>query len=377
MYTIVKRENQPKSQIKLSVSIPFSEVDANKIAAIAELKQTIEIDGFRKGSAPDKMIIDRVGEMEVLSRASRITLNKVFPKILEDEKIEVISAPNIEITKLAEGNDFEFTAEVATMPALILPDYKKFKTDVPESDPKEHEVSDEELTNFIDSIRKQRATSAKKAEKEQKGEKTDEKIEITADDLPPLDDVFVKSLGEFDNVDDFMTKVRAHLAEDKLIKARQKRRGAILEKLASETSAEIPEILVEQELDRLSMQFDGQLRNMGIDVKTYYENIKKTPEELRNDWRADAEKRVKVNLALPEIASKENIAPDMELVNKEVEHVMQHVKDADPSHTRIYVYGALLNEAVLDFLETGKRPEKKEGDNAQESGHVHDENCRH
>jgi FKBP-type peptidyl-prolyl cis-trans isomerase (trigger factor) len=380
MYTILKKETQPKSQIKLSVSIPFSEIEASKQAAIQEIKDTIEIDGFRKGTAPDKMILDRVGESEILDRASRIALNKTFPKILEEEKIEVISAPQIEVTKLAEGNPFEFNATIAVMPVVVLPEYTKIKDVVPATDPAEHEVSDKELTDFIDSIRKQRAQAVKKATQEQAGQKDAAPVEVTEDDLPALDDAFVKSLGQFDGVDDFMTKVRAHLSEEKLIKAKQKRRGAVLDKLAAETTTEIPDILVEQELDRLSMQFENQLRSMGLDSTTYYDNIKKTREELRNDWRDDAEKRVKINLVLPEIANKEKIAPDMETVAKESEHVMAQVKDADPAHTRLYVYGALLNELVLEFLETGKKPEKKEGAHSHdhgEEGHVHDENCKH
>jgi FKBP-type peptidyl-prolyl cis-trans isomerase (trigger factor) len=366
MYTILKKEAQPKSQIKLSVSIPFSEIEASKQAALQELKNSIEIDGFRKGTAPDKMITDRVGEGEILDRASRIALNKIFPKILDEEKIEVISAPQIEVTKLAEGTPFEFNAVLAIMPAVVLPDYAKIKDAIPETDPKEHDVSDEELTKFVDSIRQQRAQAVKNAQTPA-DKKDDAPAEISEEDLPALDDAFVKTLGQFDGVDDFMTKVRTHLSEEKLIKAKQKRRAAVLEKLATDTVAEIPDILVEQELDRLSMQFENQLRSMGLDATTYYDNIKKTREELRNDWRADAEKRVKINLVLPEIANKEKIAPDMETVAKESEHVMSQVKDADPAHTRLYVYGALLNELVLEFLETGKKPEP----------HVHDENCKH
>lgn len=374
MHTIVSKKELPKSQIELSVSIPYSEVEAAREEAIRDIKETVDIDGFRRGTAPDKMIIDRVGEETVLERAARIVLNKEFPLALEAEKIDVISAPDVRVTKLAAGNPFEFTATVAVMPKITLPDYAAIGSSIAAIDEAKHVVDDAELGKFVDSIRTERAKVAKRAVLENTGEKV-ENVEVADTDLPALDDDFVKTLGQFENVDDFMTKVREHLTEEKILKAKQARRAEILEALAAAVSVEVPDILVEQELDRVLLSFEGRIKQMGVNLETYYKEIGKTVDELRAEWRPDAEKRAKINLVLPEIATKESIMPDMTIVNREAEHIMTQIKGADLARTRLYVYASMMNELVLEYLETGVKPvaQKAHG----EEGHVHDENCSH
>jgi FKBP-type peptidyl-prolyl cis-trans isomerase (trigger factor) len=375
MHTIVSKKELPKSQIELSVSIPYSEVEAARAEAIRDIKETVDIDGFRRGTAPDKMIIDRVGEETVLERAARIVLNKEFPLALEAEKIDVISAPDVRVTKLAAGNPFEFTATVAVMPKIVLPDYTAIGASIATVDEAKHVVDDAELGKFVDSIRTERAKVAKRAVLENAGEKV-ENVEVTDTDLPALDDDFVKTLGQFESVDDFMTKVREHLTEEKILKAKQARRAEILEALAAAVTVEVPDILVEQELDRVLLSFEGRIKQMGVNLETYYKEIGKTADELRTEWRPDAEKRAKINLVLPEIATKESIMPDMNIVNREAEHIMTQIKGADIARTRLYVYASMMNELVLEYLETGVKPVAQKSE-ATDAGHVHDENCNH
>lgn len=374
MHTIVSKKELPKSQIELSITIPYSDVEAAREEAIRDIKETVDIDGFRRGTAPDKMIIDRVGEETVLERAARIVLNKEFPLALEAEKIDVISAPDVRVTKLAAGNPFEFTATVAVMPKITLPDYAAIGASVAAIDEAKHVVDDAELGKFVDSIRTERAKATKRATLETAGEKVDA-VEVTDADLPALDDDFVKTLGQFESVDDFMTKVREHLTEEKILKAKQTRRAEILEALAAAVTVDVPDILVEQELDRVLLSFEGRIKQMGVNLETYYKEIGKTVEELRAEWRSDAEKRAKINLVLPEIATKESIMPDMNVVNREAEHIMTQVKGADIARTRLYVYASMMNELVLEYLETGVKPVAQAAHG--EAGHVHDENCAH
>jgi FKBP-type peptidyl-prolyl cis-trans isomerase (trigger factor) len=115
---------------------------------------------------------------------------------------------------------------------------------------------------------------------------------------------------------------------------------------------------------------------MGVNLETYYKEIGKTADELRAEWRPDAEKRAKINLVLPEIATKESIMPDMNIVNREAEHIMTQIKGADIARTRLYVYASMMNELVLEYLETGVKPVAQKSE-ATDAGHVHDENCNH
>jgi len=82
----------------------------------------------------------------------------------------------------------------------------------------------------------------------------------------------------------------------------------------------------------------------------YLKQINKTEDDLKKEWRGDAEKRVKTDLILPKIAKEEDIKPDEERVEKELEHLKEHHKDINDDHARVYITHALTNEKVFDFL---------------------------
>ncbi|MFC1775564.1 hypothetical protein ACFLY0_01860, partial [Patescibacteria group bacterium] len=83
-------------------------------------------------------------------------------------------------------------------------------------------------------------------------------------------------------------------------------------------------------------------------------HIKKTEEDLKKEWRTDAEKRAKTQLVLNKIAVEEKIVPEKEKIDHEVKHLMEHYKDADENAARSYVETILTNELVFQFLEGGK-----------------------
>lgn len=370
MYTLIKKTQKEHSEIELSVEIPASEIDRQWQGAIEELKANISMAGFRDGKVPDAIVLDRVGEEGVLEKAARRALNKVFPALLEAEKIEVIAAPNIELGELKKGEPVTFTATVATMPTVTLPDYQALAKEVLTK--RTHKpVADEDVTTFLNGIRRQRALAVKKAEHEGKGMSAEDlaKIEVSEDEYPAIDEAFIKTLGSFADVDDFMKQVRTHLEEESLARHNQTVRADIIEAIVDKTTVDLPEILIEQELDKMEHQFKADIKNMGLDFNTYLEALKKDMAAMRTDWRDNARKRAVANMVLPEIAHREKIAPDMAQVETEAAHVMQQVKDADPARTKLYVYSVLMNEKVFEFLE-GKEVKKMEP-------HVHDEHCGH
>ena len=90
---------------------------------------------------------------------------------------------------------------------------------------------------------------------------------------------------------------------------------------------------------------------MGFTVEDYLAQIKKTEEEIKRDWRGDAEKRAKLEMIIHSISQKENIKPTEEEIEKEVTNIMTMYKDADPVRARAYVENILGNEKVFAFLE--------------------------
>ena len=113
-------------------------------------------------------------------------------------------------------------------------------------------------------------------------------------------------------------------------------------------------IIVEAELDKMTAQFKGDIAQMGAKFEDYLKHIKKTEEDMRKEWTPDAEKRVKIELVLHKIATLEKIVPPEDEVTKEVAHILEHYKDADPGRARNYVVEIITNEKVLQFLEKQK-----------------------
>ena len=98
-------------------------------------------------------------------------------------------------------------------------------------------------------------------------------------------------------------------------------------------------------------RLESDITNAGLNFKDYLEKIGKKEEDLRNDWKQDAEKRAKLQMIINSISEKENLKPTEEEIEKEVASIMQVYKDADITRAKTYVEQVLGNEKVFKFLE--------------------------
>ncbi len=177
--------------------------------------------------------------------------------------------------------------------------------------------------------------------------------------LPELNDEFVKQLGAFDSVDALKKNIADGLLQEKKDKEQQRVRVLIIEAIAKEITAEIPEILVGRELDKMIDEMRGSIEQMGMKWEDYLLHIKKTIEALRAEWHGEAQKRVRIALALREIARKENINPAPEEIEKKSNEILSQYesqrdtdKHIDPDRLREYAQGIVKNEKVFEFLES-------------------------
>jgi len=90
---------------------------------------------------------------------------------------------------------------------------------------------------------------------------------------------------------------------------------------------------------------------MGLKVEEYFSKLHKTEEEIKKEWRKEAEKRVKTHLILSEIAKSENITAPENRLKEETDRLLKKYSDADPGQAKAYIAGVLLNEQVFLFLE--------------------------
>ena len=339
-----------KSEIEINGELPADKFEEYYKQALENLSANLEIPGFRKGKAPEDVVLKHIPENTVLSEMAELAMRDAYPKILEENKLDAIGRPDIMITKIARKNPLGFKIKTATIPAVILPDYKKIAKETKSKIPTkelETEVTEKEVEDTILNIRKSRTP-----QKESKEEEESKKEEIKEEDLVPLTDEFVKTLGEFKDVEDFKVKLKENIAVEKKNIAQEKTRLKIIEAIMEKTKADIPDILVDAEAEKILYRMKSDISNMGMKFEDYLTHIKKSEEDLKKDFRKDGEKKAKLSLTLHEIAKTEDIKADKAQVAKEVEMIMAHYKDADKSRAEMHAEQVLTNEAIFKFLET-------------------------
>lgn len=384
-FTVTKEDG---SQVKIEGEIPFAELAKERSKAIAYLGTDIELDGFRKGHVPENVLVGKIGEMRILTEMAERTLAKVFPKIGEVHKLDMIGQPQVNLTKLAPDNPLGFTLTIAVLPKIDLPDYKQLAATVNQSKASAA-VTDEEVETQVKDILRQKiayerlqAKAAEPTPETDLGDTTElptpesvdkeakththadgtvhegpahaEPEAVKDEELPELTDEYVKGLGQpgqFTSVDDFKTKLKEHLAIEKEREVNAAHRAKITDTIVEATKMELPRVLIDSEISQMWSQMESDLERANLSMDDYLGHIKKTREELVADWKPAAEKRATLQLVLNEIAKVDAIEPDKGLVDAQVDELKEQYKDADETRVRIYVESILQNEAVMKMLE--------------------------
>ena len=131
--------------------------------------------------------------------------------------------------------------------------------------------------------------------------------EIKVKELPELDDEFVKDVSEFNTVDEYKADVKAKLTERKEKSAESKLETALIDALLANTEVEIPACMIDQEVDGYIRDYEYRLQSQGGSLDMYFQYTGMTMEQLRENFKADAEKQVKTRLALSKIVKTEKI----------------------------------------------------------------------
>lgn len=367
----IEKKDLPKSEVEFKIVIDEKEFESYHAKGLATIQQVVEVDGFRKGNAPEDLIIKKYGDMIILEEMANIALREAYVKAVEEHKVSPISEPQVTITKIAKGNPLELTIVVPVMPEVTLPAYKKIAKEAMKDDEK-IEVTDKDIQVVLEELRKGRATQhdhehgedcdhdhdEEASEPVAEIESTDAKDGVVKNEtnaevvLPELNDEFAQSFGEnFKSLDDLKLKVSENLKLEKEQKLREKRRSAIMEKLIAETKADIPEVIVEGELANMLAQMKQDITRFGGTWEDYLTHSKKTEEQLKADWTKDAEKRALSQILLHKIAQLEKLTATEEEIEVELVRVLATIQDADENRAKAYLYQALTNEKVLKFLE--------------------------
>ncbi len=322
-----KSEALIEGEITVETMRPYAE------AVVKEAGKDFEMPGFRKGQVPENILRQNLNMAHVWSDAAHDALGDLYPEILELHELAVISSPRVTFTKLAPENPLGFQIEIGLMPEFKLPDYKKIGKKAAETK-KIAETTEAEIEETIAYIKKSREKS------QQDKELTDENI---------------KEFGDFKNLAEFRARIKENLLHEKEMDASRAIREQIAKDLAEATKIELPEIVVEEELQIMRKDRAAELDRLKMSTEDYLKQLNKTAQELEKQELEYVERQLKTRLILGKIAEEEKIVPEEKEVEQNSEYLMRRHPESDPEQVYHYVVNMLTNELVLELLEGKKK----------------------
>ncbi len=378
----VTTQKLPESQVLLEIEVDPDQMERSLDKAYRRLAQKVEVPGFRKGKTPRNMFERHVGRDRLVREAIDILIPEAYNKAIEDEDIDAIAQPDIELVK---DEPLSFKATVAIRPDVDLGDYKSLRVEKPAP-----EVKAEDADAAIEDLRRRYAlhepverpvktgdfvTAAVRVvigEREvfkdedaefqlrdgatvllpgfregltgmRKGETKE--IEVTVPDgegqlagktgiattavkevkeekLPDLNDEFAGQVGEgFPSLAALRERVENDMRERLQGNEEEEYRNeAVAALVENAAKLEFPPVLVDREIERI---VHDQAHQAGMELERYLELIKRSAQELVDDLKPAATERVRRSLALSQLAEDEGIQVEPAEVDTEIEKLVE------------------------------------------------------
>ncbi len=384
-------ETLSPTRAKLTVEVPFEELKPSLDAAYKKIAQQINVPGFRKGKVPPAVIDRQVGRGPVLDEAINEALPKMYVQALQDNDIQPLAQPEIDITKFEDNESLEFTAEVDVRPEITLPELEGLEVTVDDVT-----VSDDDVDEQVTALRERFATlndvdreaaegdfvtvdlkamrdgevvegaevsgmsyqvgrggmldgldealtgmkagdektfSSNLVGGDQEGLDVEVEVKVGAvkeQELPELDEEFAQTASEFDTVDELVADVRTRLERGKRLEQAAAARDAILEKVLDMVEVPLPDSVVDSELNARRENVEQQLVYAGMTLEQYLESEGQTAEEFETDLAQRTRDAVAAQFVLDEVAKKEEIGVDQQELS---DHIFRRAQQSgqDPN----------------------------------------------
>ncbi len=418
----VGKEN---NTVKFTMEFTAEEFEAAIQKAYLKNRGRIQVDGFRKGKAPRKIIEAKYGSGIFFEDAIDELLKDNYPKALDELNIDPINRPAIDFEgeeKIEQGKGFKVVVEAEVAPEVELKEYNGVKAERELARMDEAEVegqlkslqkrnarilSVDEPANWDDTVvldykgfvgddQFQGGT----ADDQQlvlgsntfipgfeaqlvgvkKGDEKDVVVtfpeeyhaedlagkeavfkctikEVKREELPALDDDFAKEASTFDTLEELKADIKKTIQERIDRSNENAGKEAVLERICELNPVDIPQIMVDDEADKMFDEFRQQLMSQGIDLNMYCQYAGTTPEAIRKDYEDGARKRVHSRLVLEAIAAKEGIEATAEEIDKEIEDMASTYKMEKEKVLNILGTGYekmlskdIVNKKALDFV---------------------------
>lgn len=176
-------------------------------------------------------------------------------------------------------------------------------------------------------------------------------------EMPELNDDFAKSSGKFENKENLEKSVYEGMKMEKEEKEKIRWRNSVIGKIAAESKIDPPDVLIEEERNKILEDFKKNIEKMGISFDDYLSHLKKNFDDIKKDFLSDAEKRIRIILCIYKIANKENINVSEREVGEDINKILrQNPKIAEKftgkegENIKNYLRENILQRKVIEFL---------------------------
>jgi trigger factor len=361
-------EELSPTRVKLTIEVPFEELKPQLDKAYREVAKQVRVPGFRPGHVPPRVIDQRIGRGAVLEQAVNDAVPEFYSKAVAEHEVVPLSQPDLEITKLDDGKELAFTAEVDVRPSFDLPDLDGLAVTVDNAD-----VDPDQVEEYLGSLRERFASlknvdrpvesgdfvsidlaatvdgdpvddaqatgvsyevgtesmldgldealagmtagesktfTAELAGGKQEGMAAEVLVTVNSvkiKELPELDDEFAQSASEFDSVGELRASTRKQLEAMRQAGQAGQARERLLGTLIDELDIPLPERIIEAEVEQRRHNLQDQLDRAGLTMKAYLDASDTTQAKIETDFADDARRSVKAGFILDKVASQEDL----------------------------------------------------------------------
>jgi trigger factor len=377
-------ETLSPTRVRLTIEVPFVELEPSLRKAYREIGQQVNVPGFRRGKVPAAVIDQRIGRGAVLNEAVQEAIPEQFLAAVREHDVKTIGRPEVEITELADREKLAFTAEVDVRPPINIPDLSTVEVVVDEVQLDESEVDEQ-----VNGLRERFATLKTVERPAQSGDYVQLDLAATVDgeevpggsasnishevgsqqllpglddvlvgmsagdsttfqtqlvggdlagrdadvavtvrtvkekQLPELDDEFAQLASEFDTLEELRNDLRERVGRVKRVEQIYAARDKALQQLVEAAEVPAPDSVVTEEVEHRKQAMIDQLERIGASLEDYLAAEDKTEEQIDAELTEAATEGVKIQLLLDALADAEDVQVSDDEFGHEIVHRAQ------------------------------------------------------
>ncbi len=411
-------ETLDDNRVKLSVEVDEETFDVAVDDAFKRIAKEVRMPGFRPGKAPRRLLEAQFGSAVGREEALREAMPEYYAQAVIEHDVDVVAPPEIEITGGQEDGPVQFDAVVEIRPSVSAAGYDGLRVEIPNPVASAEEI-DEQIDNLRRNFAELSVVERAAADEDHvtidieaihgdepvpgltttdydyllgsgavvpeidenlRGASAGDEVEFSADHpdpeeeeplqfsitvkevkeavLPDLNDEFAKANSEFETVEDLRADMADRMNTMRIQQANMAVQQNTAEALAALVTDEIPESMIENEINARIQDLVQRLQQQGMDVGAYLDAVGQTAETLAAEFREPAEQAVKVDLALRSVADLQGLVPDDDRIDEVIaEMAGPSGQDPDELKARLAEVGQisalradLAKQAAMEWL---------------------------